>query len=88
MKTTQQQCQQLAWQPKPAKKPEVENLYKEGKILPNAPEEEIELPSLMAVYSEKQLRVIKRRHSNLKFKKKNQQRVLRKEMMWEDVLYD
>ncbi len=56
MDTTQQTCHQLAWQPEPAKKSEIEIPYEEGKILPNAPEEDIELPAMRPIYTERQLR--------------------------------
>jgi len=79
--------QQLVWQPKPAKKSEVEIPYEEGKILPNSPEEEIELPMLRAAYSNKQLRRIKRRHNNIKVKKRNHQRALMRDILNEEVLY-
>ena len=78
--------QQLAWQPKPAKKSEVEIPYEEGKILPNSPEEEIELPMLRAAYSEKQLRSMKRRKNKEKFSNKKQQRRLMRENQYEDVI--
>ena len=85
---TQRKLSQLARQPESAKKPEVEIPYEEGKILPNAPEEEFELPMLRASYSEKQLRQMKRRNNNLKFKQRNQQRKLLQKQLNEDVLYE
>jgi len=80
--------QQLVWQPKPAKKPEVEIPYEEGKILPNSPEEEIELPMLRASYTEKQLQKMKRRSNKLKFNKKKHQRSFMKDLMYEEILND
>ena len=56
--TTQQLSHQLAWQPEPVKKSEVENPYEEGKILLNGPDEEIELPSMRPIYTKKQLKKI------------------------------
>lgn len=88
MNTKQQFSHQLAWQPEPAKKPELVNPYEEGKILLNAPDEEIELPAMRPIYSEKQLRTIKRKNNNIKYKKKNHQRALMKDLLYEDVLYD
>ncbi len=86
MDTTQQTCHQLAWQPEPAKKPVIEIPYEEGKILPNAPEEDVELPAMRPIYTERQLRTIKRKNNNLKFKKKNQQRALMKDQLYEEIL--
>ena len=86
--TTQQLSHQLAWQPEPVKKSEVENPYEEGKILLNGPDEEIELPSMRPIYTKKQLKTIKRKSNNRKFKKKNQQRALMKDLMYEGILYD
>ena len=83
MTTKQQICHQLAWQPEPAKKSEVRIPYEEGKILPNSPEEEIELPALRAPYSSRQLRSIKRRQNNLKMQKRNHQRMLLKDLSYE-----
>ena len=70
--------QQLAWQPEPAKKSEVEIPYQEGKILHNAFEELVERPNFIPRYSRKQLRAIKRRQSDLKYKQRNNQRSLEK----------
>jgi len=88
MKNKIENHQKLVWQPKPVKKPEVEILYEEGKILPNSPEEDIELPMLRASYSKKQLRGIKRRKNNLKFKKKKHQRSLMKDLTYDEVHND
>jgi hypothetical protein len=76
--------QQLVWQPEPAKKSEVRIPYEEGKILPNSPEEEIELPPFRVPYSFRQLRSIKRRQNNLKFKHKDNRRALMKELRYEE----
>jgi len=78
----------MVWEPNPTKKPEVENPYEEGKILLNAPDEEIELPSMRPIYTRKQLKRIKRKQNNLKFKKRNHQRALMKDLLNEEVLYD
>ena len=75
--------QQLAWEPDPAKKSEVRNPYEEGKILPNSPEEDIELPPLRVPYSSRQLRSIKRRQNKKKFNQKNQRIAHMKELMYE-----
>ena len=88
MMKRQQLRHQLVRQPESVKKSEVENPYEEGKILPNAPEEEIELPSMRPIYTRKQLKRIKRKQNNLKFKKRKQQRALMKDLMHEEILYD
>ena len=74
----------LTWLPEPVKKPDVEIRYEEGKILPNSPEEDVELPMLRATYSSRQLKSIRRRRNNLKFKNKKNRRALMKELQNEE----
>ena len=53
-------CEQFAWSPEPAKIPVGEIPVKEGKNLPNSPEEDVGNFSLAPTYSSRQLRRIKR----------------------------
>ena len=82
MKSKLKISQQLIWQPKPEKKSEVGIPYEEGKILPNAPEEDIALPMLRPTYSKKQLRRIQRIKTN---KRKNERRALMNATQYEEA---
>jgi len=60
MKTITKVCQQLAWEPNPAKNPDGRYPVKEGTNLPNSVTEDVGGFSLSPMYSTKQLRVIRR----------------------------